>query len=120
MKNNDDIPTTDTTEIKQLINRIKQGELDRGEALWKRYMTSMEDKRPAVPDHDTSPQGYFSVNDGKRRAVEQMSHVCLFGPLHCAISEWRQRPPTNFGLKKLIVQGNLGLAAPDMLNNKRR
>jgi len=28
MKNNDDIPTTDTTEIKQLINHVKQGELD--------------------------------------------------------------------------------------------
>ena len=35
MKNNDDIPTTDTTEIKQLISRVKQGELD----------------------HDASPQG---------------------------------------------------------------
>jgi len=33
MKNNDDIPTTDTTEIKQLINRVKQGELDQGDAL---------------------------------------------------------------------------------------
>jgi hypothetical protein len=33
MKNNDDIPTTDTNEIKQLINRINQGELDQGDAL---------------------------------------------------------------------------------------
>ncbi len=33
MKNNDDIPTTDTTEIKQLINRVKQDELDQGDAL---------------------------------------------------------------------------------------
>ena len=33
MKHNDDIPTTDTTEIKQLINRVKQGELDQGDAL---------------------------------------------------------------------------------------
>ena len=33
MKNNDDIPTTDTNEIKQLINRVKQGELDQGDAL---------------------------------------------------------------------------------------
>jgi hypothetical protein len=32
MKNNDDIPSTDTTEIKQLINRVKQGELDQGDA----------------------------------------------------------------------------------------
>ncbi len=32
MKNNDDIPTTDTTEIKQLINRVKQGKLDQGDA----------------------------------------------------------------------------------------
>jgi hypothetical protein len=32
MKNNDDIPTTDTTEIKQLINRVKQGELDQDDA----------------------------------------------------------------------------------------
>jgi hypothetical protein len=32
MKNNDDIPTTDTTEIKQLINRVKHGELDQGDA----------------------------------------------------------------------------------------
>src|SRR5215813_7832216 len=32
MKNNDDIPTTDTTEIKQLINRVKQGELYQGDA----------------------------------------------------------------------------------------
>ena len=32
MKNNDDILTTDTTEIKQLINRIKQGKLDQGDA----------------------------------------------------------------------------------------
>jgi len=32
MKNNDDIHTTDTSEIKQLINRVKQGELDRGDA----------------------------------------------------------------------------------------
>jgi hypothetical protein len=31
MKNNDDIPTTDTTEIKQLINRVKQGEFDQGD-----------------------------------------------------------------------------------------
>src|SRR5262245_52245508 len=33
MKNNDDIPTTDTNEIKQLINRVKQGELDQNDAL---------------------------------------------------------------------------------------
>jgi transposase len=32
MKNNDDIPTTDTNEIKQLINRVKRGELDRDDA----------------------------------------------------------------------------------------
>jgi hypothetical protein len=32
MKNNDDIPTTDMTEIKQLINRVKLGELDQGDA----------------------------------------------------------------------------------------
>ena len=32
MNNNDDIPTTDTSEIKQLINRVKQGELDKGDA----------------------------------------------------------------------------------------
>jgi hypothetical protein len=32
MKNNDDIPTTDTTEIKRLINRVKQGELDQSDA----------------------------------------------------------------------------------------
>ena len=32
MKNNDDIPSTDTTEIKQLINRVKLGELDPGDA----------------------------------------------------------------------------------------
>jgi hypothetical protein len=32
MKNNDDIPTTDTNEIKQLINRVKQGELNQGDA----------------------------------------------------------------------------------------
>ena len=33
MKNNDDIPTTDTNEIKQLINRVKRGELDQGDSL---------------------------------------------------------------------------------------
>ena len=33
MKNNPDIPSTDTNEIKQLINRVKQGELDQGDAL---------------------------------------------------------------------------------------
>jgi hypothetical protein len=33
MKNNDDIPTTDATEINQLINHIKQGKLDQGDAL---------------------------------------------------------------------------------------
>ena len=32
MNNNDDIPTTNMTEIKQLINRIKRGELDQGDA----------------------------------------------------------------------------------------
>jgi len=32
MKNNDDIPTTDTAEIKQLINRVKRGELHQGDA----------------------------------------------------------------------------------------
>ena len=32
MKINDDIPATDTTEIKKLINRIKQGKLDQGDA----------------------------------------------------------------------------------------
>jgi C4-dicarboxylate-specific signal transduction histidine kinase len=31
-KNNDDISTIDTTEINQLINRAKQGELDQGDA----------------------------------------------------------------------------------------
>src|SRR5262245_34557450 len=30
MKNNDDIPTTDTTEIKQLINRVKRPALRSG------------------------------------------------------------------------------------------
>jgi hypothetical protein len=30
MKNNDDIPSTDTNQIKQLINRVKRGELDQG------------------------------------------------------------------------------------------
>jgi hypothetical protein len=30
MKNNDDITATDATEIKQLINRVKRGELDPG------------------------------------------------------------------------------------------
>jgi len=29
---NDDIPPTDAAEIKQLINRVKQGELDQGDA----------------------------------------------------------------------------------------
>ena len=33
MKNNDDIPTTGTNEIKQLINRVKRGELDQGDEL---------------------------------------------------------------------------------------
>jgi hypothetical protein len=32
MKDNDDIPATDTTEIKQLVIRVKQGELDQGDA----------------------------------------------------------------------------------------
>ena len=32
MKNNDDIHSTDTNEIKHLINRVKQGELDQGDA----------------------------------------------------------------------------------------
>jgi hypothetical protein len=33
MKNNDDIHSTDTNEIKHLINCVKQGELDQGDAL---------------------------------------------------------------------------------------
>jgi hypothetical protein len=33
MKNNDDIHSTDTNEIRHLINRVKQGELDQGDAL---------------------------------------------------------------------------------------
>src|SRR5262245_31521514 len=33
MKNNHDIHSTDTNEIKHLINRVKQGELDQGDAL---------------------------------------------------------------------------------------
>ena len=32
MKNNDDTLTTDSAEIKQLINRVKQSELDQGDA----------------------------------------------------------------------------------------
>jgi hypothetical protein len=32
MKNNDDIHSTDTNEIKHLINRVKQSELDQGGA----------------------------------------------------------------------------------------
>jgi hypothetical protein len=32
MKNRDDILTTDATEIKQLSNRVKRGELDQGDA----------------------------------------------------------------------------------------
>jgi hypothetical protein len=32
MKNNYDIPATDTAKIKQLINRVKQGKLDQGDA----------------------------------------------------------------------------------------
>jgi len=31
MKNNDNIPATDTTESKQLINRVKRSELDQGD-----------------------------------------------------------------------------------------
>jgi hypothetical protein len=31
MKNNDDTPTTDTNEVKQLINYVKQGKLDQGD-----------------------------------------------------------------------------------------
>src|SRR5262245_25146642 len=33
MKNNDDILSTDTTKIRHLINRVKQGKLDQGDAL---------------------------------------------------------------------------------------
>ena len=32
MKNSDDIHTTDTNEIKQFINLVKQGKLDQGDA----------------------------------------------------------------------------------------
>jgi hypothetical protein len=32
ISNNDDIPTSDTTKIKQLINRVNQGKLDHGDA----------------------------------------------------------------------------------------
>jgi chorismate mutase len=32
IKNNNDIPTTDTNEIEQLINRVKWGELDQDDA----------------------------------------------------------------------------------------
>jgi hypothetical protein len=32
MKNSDDITTADATEIKQLINHVKQGKLDQGDA----------------------------------------------------------------------------------------
>jgi hypothetical protein len=32
MKHDNDLPTTDTTEIKQLIDRVKQGKLDSGDA----------------------------------------------------------------------------------------
>src|SRR5215831_19693734 len=92
MKNNDDIPTTDTTEIKRLINRVKQGELDQGDAqliekllnflltivsLLQRKHASIrrmkkllfgmkekkEDKRMTVPDHDASPQGHESLTE---------------------------------------------------------
>jgi hypothetical protein len=32
MENNDDIPTTDTTEIKRIINRVKLEKLDQGDS----------------------------------------------------------------------------------------
>jgi len=32
MKHDDDIPTTDTTEVKRLIERVKQGKLDQDDA----------------------------------------------------------------------------------------
>jgi hypothetical protein len=49
MKNNDDIPTTDTNEIKQLISRVKQGELDQGDAqLIEKLLGSATNVRPAV------------------------------------------------------------------------
>jgi hypothetical protein len=40
MKNNDDIHSTDTNEIKRLINRVKQNELDQGDAQFYPTMVS--------------------------------------------------------------------------------
>ena len=41
MNNKDDILAADTTEIQQLINRVKQGELDQGDAQLIEKLLSM-------------------------------------------------------------------------------
>ena len=55
MKNNDDIPSTDTNKIKQLIDRVKQGKLDQGDTQlivsFRRTVTAMGNGAPkAHPD----------------------------------------------------------------------
>ena len=65
MKNNDDIPTTDTNEIKQLINRIKQGELDQGDALLIEKLLSI-------------PLTIVSLLERKHASIQRMKEL-LFG-----------------------------------------
>ena len=63
MKNNDDIPATDATEIKQLINHVKQGKLDQGDALLIEKLLNilltivslLEQKRTSLPPAGRAP-----------------------------------------------------------------
>jgi hypothetical protein len=66
MKNNDDIPTTDTNEIKQLINRVKRGELDQGDELLIEHLHQLE--QPNVKIYLTG-QPLISATKYERRVL---------------------------------------------------
>ena len=122
MKNNDDIPTTDTNEIKRLINRVKQGELagypttggngalkgynpKRHAVVVKRVVTA-----GGIPFCLPSPPD-MTVIDGLMRQVS--SHSKSFGAVHNPYDQTRIPGGSSGGsgaiLAARIVPAALGL-----------
>jgi len=80
MKNNDDIPATDTTEIKQLINRVKRGELDQSDVrLIEKLLNSLLTIVSELP------------RTGKREGDDAWISVSLLGP--CTTKEFIRNQP---------------------------
>jgi hypothetical protein len=72
MKNNDDIPTADTNEIKRLINRVKRGELDQGDA---QLISATKYERPVLRCSDCFKRYAANLPEGVKMEENATKYV---------------------------------------------